>query len=54
MWKVQFKSHNASQAWSAHGSYGSEQEALRNAERISSRNFMVRVVDPAGNVVWSA
>jgi len=54
MFKVQYKSHNAAQAWSTHGSYGSESSALSVAERISSKNFMVRVLDPNGNVVWSA
>jgi hypothetical protein len=54
MWKVQYKSHNASQTWATHGSYGSEQSALGNASRISERYFMVRVVDPNGRVVWSS
>jgi hypothetical protein len=54
MYKVQYKSHNASQAWSTHGTYGSEASALSAAERIAGKNFMVRVLDPDGHVVWSA
>ena len=54
MWKVQFKSHNAAQAWSSHGSYGNESAALSSAERISGNYFMVRVIDPNGNTVWSS
>ena len=53
MFKVQYKSHNASQAWTNHGSYGSESSALGVAERISGKFFMVRVINPDGNVVWS-
>jgi hypothetical protein len=53
MWKVQYKSHNAGQAWSTLGSYGSESSALGNATRISGKYFMVRVIDPNGNTVWS-
>jgi hypothetical protein len=54
MYKVQYKSDNAAQAWSTHGTYGSEQSALREAKKLSSKMFMVRVLDPDENVVWSS
>jgi len=54
MYKVQFKSSNALQSWSALGSYGSEANALHAADRISGRYFMVRVIAPGGSVVYSA
>jgi hypothetical protein len=54
MYKVQYKSHNASQAWSTHGSYGSESSALNEAQRIAGKMLMVRVVDPSGQVIWSS
>lgn len=53
MFRVQYKSHNAAQAWTTHGSYGSEHSALLSATRLSGRMFMVRVVDPDGLVVWT-
>lgn len=53
MFKVQYKSHNAAQAWTTHGSYGSESSALGVAQRISGK-WIIRVLDPNGNVVWSA
>ncbi len=53
MYKVEFKSHNAGQAWMGHGTYGSESSALQNASRIALQKFMVRVVDPQGNVIFS-
>jgi len=34
MYKVKYKSHNASQTWASHGSYANEQSALNNASRI--------------------
>ena len=54
MYKVRYKSHNASQAWSTHGSYGNEQSALSSASRISGKYFMVQALDPSGNVIWSS
>jgi len=53
MFKVRFKSKNASQAWSTHGSYGNESSALANASRISARYFMVQVIDKNNMVIWS-
>lgn len=54
MYKVRYKSRSAGQAWALHGSYGSEQSAQMNAERIAGKCLMVQVLDPRGNVVWSA
>lgn len=54
MYKVRYKSSSAGQAWALHGSYGNEQNALVNAARIAGKCLMVLVLDPRGNVVWSA
>jgi len=54
MFRVLYKSQNAASAWSTFGSYGSESSALSAAERIADRYFMVRVVDPEGDTIWSA
>ena len=51
--RVQYKSHGANDPWTNQGHYGTESVALSNAERISRKYFMVRVLDPNGNVVWS-
>lgn len=53
MWKVQYKPNNASQVWQTMGSYGNEQSALGQASRIAGKHFMVRVVDPDGNTVFT-
>lgn len=53
MWKVQYKSSNASSAWSTLGSY-SETSALGRAQDAAGRYFMVRVIDPDGHVCWSS
>jgi hypothetical protein len=54
MYKVRYKSYNASQSWTTLGSYGSEQSALSSASRVSGKYFMVQVIDPNGNVIWSS
>lgn len=53
MYKVRYKSHNASQAWSTLGSYGNEASALQNASRVAGKYFMVQVLDRNGNTIWS-
>jgi hypothetical protein len=52
MYKVQFKSHNALQAWMGYGTYGSEGAAIQSATRIAGKYFMVRVIDAGGHIVW--
>jgi len=54
MWKVQYKHANAGSAWTNHGTYGSEVSAMSAASRIAGQHFATRVVDPNGNVAWSA
>lgn len=53
MFKVQYKSQNAFQAWANYGSYGSETTALGVAARIKTKYFMVRVIDRKGAVIYS-
>lgn len=54
MYKVCYKSRSAGQAWALHGSYDKEQSVLMNAARIAGKCLRVQVVDPRGNVAWSA
>jgi len=54
MWKVEYKHANVFSAWSTHGNYGSESSAMSVAAQIASKHFATRVVDPRGNIVWSA
>jgi len=54
MWKVDYKHANASSSWTTHGTYGSESSAMSVAAQIAHKDFATRVVDPNGNVVWSA
>ena len=53
MFKVQFKAVNPGNAWAGYGSFGNQSTALQAAARISSKYFMVRVVDDKGSLVWS-
>lgn len=54
MWKVEYKHANAGSSWTTYGTYGSESSAVGVAARIAHQHFAARVVDPRGNVVWSA
>ena len=53
MYKVQFKAANPGNAWAGYGSFGNQSTALQAAARISSKYFMVRVIDDKGSLVWS-
>lgn len=52
MFTVQYKK-SGNLSWTTLGSYGSEQSALSNAERVSGKYAFVRVLDPDRNVTWS-
>ena len=55
MYKAQYKSKNPYESWSTVGSYGSESEAISNAQRKRNAGaLMVRVVTRAGAVVFSS
>jgi hypothetical protein len=49
--KSSTKNPGANESWHSHGSYGSEQSALSNAERISRKYLMVRVLNPDDDVI---
>jgi hypothetical protein len=52
MFTVQYKS-KGNQAWHTLGSYGSEQSAMSNAERLIGKYGFIRILDPSKNVIWS-
>ena len=51
MYRVQYKSKNAHDPWFTFSSHVSERLAISRGDKISSRFFMVRVVDKNGSVV---
>lgn len=54
MYTTQYKTNNAHESWSTHGTYPSESEALNAAmQKKNSGALMVRVVDKNGRVVYS-
>jgi hypothetical protein len=53
LWKVQYKRHNASQAWFVLGNHDNKESALIHATRALGYYFMVKVTDPGGRVFWS-
>jgi hypothetical protein len=54
MYKAQYKSKNAYEAWATIGSYGREVEAISSALQKKLRGAaMVRVVNSRGAVIYS-
>ena len=53
MWKVQFKPDDDTQTWSVLGGYDNKAHAFIHAARVFNEYFMVEVIAPDGNVVWS-
>ena len=54
MWIVQCKANNDSQTWATLGSYGNKVSAITHASRVTGECFMVIVIDPDGDVIWSS
>ena len=52
MYRVEYKSHGPYSSWSRLDGYGCESSALASAARAAHKYFMVRVLDPRGNVIW--
>jgi len=53
-YKAEYKSANASNAWSGIGTYGTESEALRVAQKKKDQGaYMVKVTDERGNVIFT-
>jgi len=53
MCKVQYKPNNHIQPWSIFGCYENKAQAFIYASRVSSKYFMVEIIDTDGSVVWS-
>lgn len=53
MWKVRYKHHNDAQAWLTLDTYDRKSQALIHAARVSGEYYMVIVIDPDGDQIWS-
>lgn len=52
-WVVHYRADNVSQPWSILDSYDKRVSAIIKAYQISANYFMVKIIDPDGNVIWS-
>lgn len=53
MWVVHYRPDKVSQPWSILGSFDKKVDAIIKAYQVSSKYFMIKVVGPDGNIVWS-
>jgi hypothetical protein len=52
-WVVHYRPNNVSQPWSVLVSYNKKVSAVIKAYQVSSDYFMVKVIDPDGDIIWS-
>jgi hypothetical protein len=52
-WVVHYRADNVSQPWTILDSYDKKVSAIIKAYQISANYFMVKIIDPDGNVIWS-
>lgn len=53
MWVVHYRPDKVSQPWSILGSFDEKVDAIIKAYQVSSEYFMIKVIDPDGNIIWS-
>jgi hypothetical protein len=53
MWLVHYRSNNVSQTWSILELYDNKVSAIIKAYQVSGNFFMVMVINPDGNIIWS-
>jgi len=53
MWVVHYRPDNVSQPWSILGAYDKKTSAIIKAYQVSAEYFMIKVIDPDGNIIWS-
>jgi len=53
MWVVYYRPDNVSQPWSIMDSYDNKVSAIIKAYQISAECFMIKVINPDGEIIWS-
>ena len=52
-WVVHYRPNNVSQPWVILDAYDKRMNAIIKAYQVSGKYFMVKVIGPDGNIVWS-
>ena len=52
-WVLHYRPDNVSQPWSVLCTYDNKLSAIIKANQVSSKYFMVKVIDPDGSITWS-
>ena len=53
MWVVHYRADKVSQPWSILDSYDKRVNAIIKAYQVSAKYFMIKVIGPDGNIIWS-
>ena len=54
IWAVHYRPDNVSQPWAILDSHDKKLSAIIKAYQVSANYFMVKVIDPDGNIIWSS
>ena len=52
-WVLHYRPDKVSQPWSILCTYDNKLSAIIEANQVSSKYFMVKVIDPDGSITWS-
>ena len=52
-WVLHYRPDKVSQPWSVLCTYDNKLSAIIKANQVSSKYFMVKVIDPDGSITWS-
>ena len=52
-WVLHYRPDKVSQPWSILCTYDNKLSAIIKANQVSSKYFMVKVIDPDGSITWS-
>ena len=52
-WALHYRPDKVSQPWSILCTYDNKLSAIIKANQVSSKYFMVKVIDPGGSITWS-
>jgi hypothetical protein len=53
MWAIHYRAEKGSQSWTILDTFDKKVDAVITAYQVSSKYFMVKIIDPDGNIAWS-
>ena len=53
MWAIHYRAEKGSQSWTILDTFDKRVDAVITAYQVSNKYFMVKIIDPDGNIAWS-